>query len=51
VAVREKDLEEEGEERASAAPKSGASKQLELTFHFDTIAESCESSSAMAVLE
>jgi hypothetical protein len=51
VAVREKDLEEEGEERTSAAPKSGAPEQLGLTFHFDTIAESCESSSAMTVLE
>jgi hypothetical protein len=52
VALREKDLEEEGEERASAALKSSRmSKQLESTFRFDIIAESCESSSAMTVLE
>jgi hypothetical protein len=51
AAASENDLAEEGEAPARAALKGGAPKQLGFTFHFDTIAESCESSSAMTVLE
>jgi hypothetical protein len=51
AAASAKDLAGEGEAPASAALKSGAPEQLGFTFHFDTIAESCESSSAMTVLE
>jgi hypothetical protein len=50
-AVREKHLEEEGEERASAARSAPRAEATRMTFHFDTIVESRESSSAATVLE